>query len=140
MAEMDPTNFENIGRRANARARLMLPSTLLLATSNERGWLTNISCSGALVRMQQLPSVGSTAIFHFAEFKLWCTVVWAKGSCCGLRFDAPLPMETISSLRSFSDKYAEHEQAHNERIAKSWVSGQTKLSLDNCSSAVCMID
>ena len=82
------------------------------------------------MRVQQLPSVGSTAIFKFAEFELWCTVVWAGGSSCGIRFDTPLPMATISSLRSFSDNYAEHEKAHGERMAKSWVSGQTKLSMD----------
>jgi hypothetical protein len=132
MAEMVPTILENkIGRRANARARLMLPSILLLPTAKEGGWLVNVSCGGALVRVQQLPSVGSTAIFKFAEFELWCTVVWASGSCCGIRFDAPLPMETVSRLRSFSDNYAEHEQAHSERMAESWVSGQVKLSLNN---------
>ena len=132
MAEMAPTTSENkIGRRANARARLMLPSILLLPTTKEAGWLVNISCNGALVRVQQLPSVGSTAIFKFAEFELWCTVVWARGSYCGIRFDAPLPKETVSSLRSYSDNYAEHEQAHIASTAKSWVSGQAKLSIDN---------
>ena len=125
MADVALTSADNeIGRRANARARLMLPAMLMLPGSKEKGWLENISRTGARVRMQNLPSVGSTAIFKFANFELWCTVAWTRGSNCGLCFDAPLPRETVTRLRSFSDNYEEHKQTHSESVAKSWVSGQ----------------
>jgi hypothetical protein len=114
----------NVGRRTDARLRLMLPASLRLPVAKENCWLENISRTGALVRIEQLPPVDSTAIFKFMHLTLWCTVVWVQDNWCGLQFDEPLPSEAVLRFRSVFDHYPEHEQAHNEHIARSWVSGE----------------
>jgi len=125
MADIERTDIENsVGRRTDARLRLMLPASLRLPVSKEQCWLENISRSGALVRIEDLPVLGSTAIFKFMHLTLWCTVIWAEEEWCGLQFDEPLPNETVIRFRSVFDNYSEHEQAHNESVARSWVSGE----------------
>ncbi len=125
MPPEDQAHLENsVGRRTDARLRLMLPATLRLPVAKESCWLQNISRSGALVRVEDVPAVGSTAIFSLMDLSLWCTVVWAEDKWCGLRFDEPLPNEAVVRFRSVFDNYPEHEEAHNQRIAKSWVAGE----------------
>lgn len=125
MAEKDRVLGENsVGRRTDARLRLMLPASLRLPVSKEKCWLGNISKSGALVRVVDLPAVGSTAIFEFMHLSLWCSVIWARDNWCGLQFDEPLQDETVIQFRSVFDHYVEHQQAQNESVARSWVSGE----------------
>jgi hypothetical protein len=114
----------NVGRRMDARLRLMLPASLRLPIAKEVCWLENISRTGALVRIEELPAEGSTAIFKFMHLSIWCTVVWTREQWCGLQFDDPLPNETVLRFRSVFDNYTEHEQARNERVARSWISGE----------------
>ena len=100
-----------IGRRAQARARVHLPVTLLTPNQPIPAMLENISVGGARVRLNEMPRQGSTAFLLFAGLEIFCSVVWSRNSRCGLAFEDTVDDATLIAIRRYSDQYVEEVRA-----------------------------
>lgn len=122
----DATPLDNsgqIGRRASARVRLGIPGRLLLLGRNARCLLNNLSCSGALLTMDEPPRTGDSAVLQCEGLEAFCTVLRVEGRTCAVLFLPALGEQNVSGMRSVADHYAEHVRAEIEDQARNWVTG-----------------
>jgi hypothetical protein len=47
----------------------------------------------------------------FANLELFCSIVWARNSRCGLAFDDPVAEATLIAIRRYSDQYVAEVRA-----------------------------
>jgi hypothetical protein len=79
-------------KRHTERAKLFLAATLHAGGGMRKVTVRNVSLGGALVEMQDPPSVGTAVELRRGHLRASGTVVWVKSHECGLHFDMPLPL------------------------------------------------
>ena len=79
-------------KRHTERAKLFLAATLHAGGGMRKVTVRNVSLGGALVEMQNPPSVGTAVELRRGHLRASGTVVWVKSHECGLHFDMPLPL------------------------------------------------
>ena len=115
-----------IGRRANARARLMIPASLVLLSATFRCRLDNLSRTGARVSVGGLPRCGEDGFLRCGELDVFCTVVWVRDDSCGLIFDLPLPKDNVIAMRNSAEDVAYHDRVSWNNYVRDWVGGQVR--------------
>lgn len=121
-AEPRPT-----GRRAKARLRLGIPGRLVLLDGYSSCLLDDLSQSGACLTIHPPPTAGNQGILQCVQLDVFCTIIWAGGGRCGVRFADQLDVQTLLTMRSFVDNFASHERAEHENRARDWVSGKVRI-------------
>lgn len=116
------------GRRATPRVRLYIPATVLLLQGKENCLLDDLSQTGARVTLAgRLPGVGAGLVLTTTGLDVFGSVVWAHGSRFGMRFEEPLPLHDVVSMRHYADAHADYEQALLRRNARTFVQGRSSL-------------
>ncbi len=112
------------GRRANARVRLHIPARLILLTGVQHCILEDLSVSGAaLIPQESLPVVGTSAILQCEGIEAFGNIQWSRYGRCGVRFDEPLSLANVISLRHVADGYEDNERERFRDSARAWVQG-----------------
>lgn len=88
-----PVSRQGSETRSVPRTRLFLSATIRFGTSSAAIRLRDLSASGARIEGSRLPAVG--VIVHISRGALNAsgTIVWSDRKGCGVRFDAPLPLD-----------------------------------------------
>ncbi len=80
-------------KRQTERAKLFLAATLHAGNGMRKVTVRNMSIGGALVEMHEPPPVGTAVELGRGHLRASGTVVWVRGSECGLHFDMALPLQ-----------------------------------------------
>jgi hypothetical protein len=113
------------GNRSYARLRLAIPAEMELTHGIRSCLLDNLSRSGARVRAEAPPKVGSSVILKFADFEAFAMVVWVQGIQCGLLFDEQLTQDAMQQLRWISENHAKYQRAQMQGVARDWSQGES---------------
>lgn len=116
------------GRRGCARLRLRLPAELLTLGGKTRGWLHDISCTGARLGVTPLPDAYEGGILSIAGIEAFGTIIWVRGEFCALHFDQPLSHATVSNLRHHAATFPEAERRRHDRAVRDWVEGRRRIA------------
>ena len=113
------------GRRVAARARVALPATLESLSGTANVILRNISETGAMLEVANLPARGADAVLCCGELDCFGTIVWARSRWCGFAFDEPIPQATVLRLRAASDGGQADAASRNalNDAARRWAEG-----------------
>ena len=86
------------GRRFAPRQKAPVLATIATLSETRAAILVDVSRTGARVRGDDLPKVGSELILTMERVRTFGTVAWVSREECGIAFDAPLPAGEIQSL------------------------------------------
>lgn len=113
------------GRRVAARARVALPATLESLSGTANVILRNISETGAMLEVANLPARGADAVLCCGELDCFGTIVWARSRWCGFAFDEPIPQAVVLRLRAASDGGQADAASRNalNDAARRWAEG-----------------
>lgn len=75
------------GRRSAKRVCASQPAILITMSDRHRALLFNISRTGAKLRAESPPSVGTELFLQVGDLDVYAKVVWRRGEECGLHFD-----------------------------------------------------
>ena len=112
------------GHRSLNRLRLGAPAQLQLTHEMRTCLLDDISSSGARLRITQPLTPLQTAMLIFHELKLYSTIMWCKGSECGLKFDQPLDLEDMQGMLWITENRELYARICNEAHALAWAEGK----------------
>ena len=112
------------GHRTFNRLRLGAPAQLQLTHETRSCLLDDISSSGARLRITHPLAPQQTAVLIFHELKLYSTVMWCKGSECGLKFDQPLELEDMQGMLWITENRELYERICNQAHALAWAEGE----------------
>ena len=112
------------GHRNANRLRLGVPAQLQLTHETRTCLLDDISKSGARLRIERPLATRQTAVLSFHELKFYATVMWCKGSTCGLRFDQPLDLEDMQGMLWITENRELYARICNEAHALAWAEGE----------------
>lgn len=87
------------GRRDGERSQVGLPTEVTSLTTRHRALLIDISSTGARVRIDDPPSMGSEVFMNLGHRQLFARIVWRRGEWCGLRFDQELQALDVHSVK-----------------------------------------
>jgi hypothetical protein len=87
------------GRRDKKREAAPLIAFLTTRSQTYNTVLIDVSASGARVRSDDLPEVGSELVMSVEKVKTFGTVRWHSSTDCGVEFDQPLSQMEVFSLR-----------------------------------------
>lgn len=90
---------EGGGRRRAAREEAPLTAVLTTLTHSHSALLVDVSCTGARLHADDLPSKGEEIILTVEKLRAFGIVVWSRRGECGVRFDMPLEPLEIDDLR-----------------------------------------
>lgn len=79
--------------RSVPRTQLLLSATIRFDSVSAAIRLRDLSASGARFEAAILPAVGSTVHVSRGALHASGTIIWRNRQECGLRFDAPLPLD-----------------------------------------------
>lgn len=85
--------------------------------------IRNISCTGALIEGEEIPSAGRDGVLKAEGLELFCSVVWSDGARAGLAFDEPLTPEQVLELHQITPeavRSAELKAAAEAYILQGW--------------------
>lgn len=111
------------GRRVAARARVSLTGYLETVQGTQKATLRNVSATGAMLEVSQLPPVGASGIFKCAALDCFGTVAWARGRWCGIAFDEPISHGEVLQVRAISDQAAFAPERETREAAMRWAQG-----------------
>ncbi len=111
------------GRRGAARARVALPATIETVNGTTRALLRNLSESGAMLEVAQLPTVGAEAVLRCGQLDCFGVIVWARLRWCGVVFDEAITLSDVISIRQASDGSACAVQKDLQDAARRWAEG-----------------
>lgn len=110
-----------IGRRGNSRLRLNLPATLFLVDGTRRCRLENISRSGARIAIEQPVKIGDCGFLACEGKQFFGSIVWTRGSSCGLQFDRLLGEQQLLEMRWLGDHHPERGRGTHD-----WIRGDRR--------------
>jgi hypothetical protein len=87
--------------RRDGRIPVSVPAELELARGSTDCSIEDISMGGARIRLHIPPKQGTLAILRFGGYQVFGAIAWAKGHCCGMKFDNRIPKEVVFLLRDF---------------------------------------
>jgi len=87
------------GRRSALRVDVPVPVVIETISASYSAVLVDISISGARLRGQDMPSVGSEVIILADLVEAFGTIAWSRSGECGVHFDAPLPSYQMALLK-----------------------------------------
>ncbi len=85
--------------------------------------LDDISSTGARLRIDAPPSVGTTAVLHFHELEILGRTIWVRGDELGLQFDVPLDLEHMQGMLWITQNRDLYERICREGHARDWADG-----------------
>ena len=92
--------------RSTPRNHLFLSATICFDNVSAAIRLRDLSASGARIEGATLPAIGAAAHISRGTLHASGTIVWRDGKGCGLRFDAPLPLDAWMPGRASRDQLA----------------------------------
>jgi hypothetical protein len=92
------------GRRIDLRRRASLMATLTTLSRIASVTLTDVSTTGARLKLSTLPQVGEEACLSVGQFQFFGAIRWAEGAHCGIAFSEPLTRFQMTSLLSEFDR------------------------------------
>jgi hypothetical protein len=111
------------GRRGAARARVALPATIETVNGTTRALLRNLSESGAMLEVAQLPTLGADAVVRCGQLDCFGVIVWARLRWCGVMFDEAIKISDVISIRQTSERSAGAAQRDLRDAARRWAEG-----------------
>jgi hypothetical protein len=87
------------GRRCAAREEAPLTAVFTTITYSHSALLVDVSCTGARLRGDYLPSKGEEIMLSVENLRAFGIVVWSRRGECGVRFELPLEPLDIHDLR-----------------------------------------
>jgi hypothetical protein len=112
-------------RRTASRLRLNLPARLILLDRTASCVIDNISQTGARLALESPPAPGEFGRLQCANIDRFFDTSWNTDHRIGVTFDEALPMETLRSLRDYSDRFPHHKHRELKAQARDWVAGET---------------
>lgn len=112
------------GRRSDLRARVLLSASAEAISGHLRVTLLEVSVTGARLAGPRLPAHGKEVMFTCADIEMFGTVVWADEEQCGIKFDEPLSLRQLVTLRDQSEASQRGNLTLDERLAAAdWLNG-----------------
>ena len=112
------------GRRSAARQAAPLIAVISTVGETHRATLVDVSCKGARLRGPALPAPGEHFIFRVASVHTFATVAWSREEECGARFETPLSVEDVDSLRREAGSPSLAALSPEDRLAlDEWITG-----------------
>ena len=111
------------GGRLFNRLRLGAAAVLELTHQRRDCLLDDISSTGARLRLAAPPPVGTTAVLHFHDLKIYTRAIWLRGDEVGLQFDAPLDLEHMQGMLWITENRDLYERICREGHARDWAEG-----------------
>lgn len=105
--------------RSMPRSHLFLSATIRFANISAAIRLRDLSATGARVEGTKLPAIGAAAHIIRGALDASGIIVWRDGKRCGLRFDAPLPLEEWMPPRASRDQLAVDDMVETLRSGDS---------------------
>lgn len=97
-----------VGRRTQARARVMLSGIIEAIDGLRRVTVHNLSTGGALIETARAPSVGKEVVLKCFGIDAFGVVVWEDGDRCGIEFYDPIDEAEVIRQRQLSeDEFAQ---------------------------------
>ena len=112
-----------IGGRLFNRLRLGAAATLVLTHQRRDCLLDDISSTGARLRIASPPSIGTVAVLHFHELKIYAQTIWLRGDEVGLQFADPLDLEHMQGMLWITENRDLYERICREGHARDWAEG-----------------
>jgi hypothetical protein len=115
------------GASRSPRRRTAFKGVLETLSGPVRVAIRNISCTGALVEAEEVPSAGRDAVLKAEGLELFCSIVWAEEGRCGLAFDETLTPQQVLELHQITPeavRSAELKAAAENYILQGWVGYQ----------------
>ena len=111
------------GAARSARRKTAFKGVLETLVGPVRVAIRNISCTGALIEGEVIPSAGRDGVLKAEDLELFCSIVWSDGVRGGLAFDEPLTPEQVLELHRITPeavRSAEIKAAAEAYILQGW--------------------
>ncbi len=89
-----------VHRRAFARLRTKYPAKLILLSDNLKGYLLDLSETGAKVILDDCDVLHGEGVLQWAGFEVFGKVSWTKDSICGFEFLEDLSANAVQTTRA----------------------------------------
>ena len=100
-----PTNRSDRKRR-EARARVAMEARIETLGGSWAGFVLNLSCHGAMVKIEDPPAPRSTVILKCGPIDAIGSVAWVEHERLGIAFDESIDEEDVVYLRRLADESA----------------------------------
>ena len=112
------------GRRSAPRAEMLLPVWITSLAASRTLDLVDVSATGAKLAGTDLPAVGSDLFLRVGPLDTLATVVWNRGSTCGVTFDRPADAVELHQLGDEARSASVTRLTPAERLAaQDWFNG-----------------
>jgi hypothetical protein len=102
----------------------MLSASAEAISGHLRVSMLEVSVAGARLSGLRLPAHGKDVMLTCADIEMFGTVVWEDGEQCGIKFDEPLSLRQLVTLRSASAVSERRSLSLEERLAAAdWLNG-----------------
>lgn len=109
------------GKRASARAPVLLRAALHTLTTSRSITLFDVSSTGARISLPEPLSEGQQLWLKIPPLEIFATVVWTDDDMCGVQFDEPLWETEVSVLQSKGKVVMVHGLSPDELLgAEDW--------------------
>jgi hypothetical protein len=117
------------GRRTNPRLRLRLAARAVLLEGTRSCILTDLSASGARLRIDRRVSVSDQVVLSWGQgLEAFGDIVWATETHCGVVFEEPLREAVLHAARRLSDSDGlPDDRELTRRTAAAFVRGAARL-------------
>ncbi len=102
--------FGKLGKRGLARLSTGLDATLVLADRLVSCQMEDISRTGCRIRLSEPARRGATILVRIERLEELGTIVWTRGTQCGVRFGRPITVETLARIRWIVEHRDDHER------------------------------
>ncbi len=108
-----------VHRRAFARLRTKYPAKLILLSGNLKGFLLDLSATGAKVILDECEPLRGEGVLQWAGFEGFGEVKWAEDTIIGFEFLEDLPADALESTRDLPKWTDQHEmESYREYMLK----------------------
>ena len=105
---------------------MLMPASIVTMSAYRFPELLNVSRTGAKLRGDGLPPVGTTALFRAGPLHILCRVVWSANGLCGVKFDEPVQAGVLKTVQ-LDGAIALDMLTPDEQMAKDeWVMGSAR--------------
>ena len=104
-------SFSRLGDRAMGRLAAGINGALVLPDRSIPCIVENLSRKGARLQVEVPPRIGLTVVLRVERVDALGYVIWARGTKCGIAFDAAVPIAAIDRVRWA----VEHSQTNEKR-------------------------
>jgi hypothetical protein len=87
------------GRRCAAREAAPMTAVFTTVTYSRSAVLVDMSCTGARLRSDFLPSKGEELMLSVEQLRIFGMTVWSERGECGVRFDLALAPLDVHDIR-----------------------------------------